>query len=72
MTRPPSPAETRNHLDPAAVDALAHQLHTLSCIPLCGPDTLRHSPRHTDYDRGRARFLLMGLHDTGWTLTPAP
>jgi hypothetical protein len=67
-----SPADIRNNLDPAAVDALADQLHALSCVPLAGqppewPD------EHRDTDRSKARFVLMGLRDDGRipTVTPA-
>jgi hypothetical protein len=70
MTRPASPADLRNGLDPAAVDALAAQLHALRCAPLAGPDRRAHDPRHRDYDLSSSRFLLLGLRDTGWALTP--
>lgn len=71
MTRPASESESRNSLDPEHVDALAQQLHDLKCVSLWGGhDPLRTDPRHREVDRGRARFILMGLHDTGWTLTP--
>lgn len=67
--RPPSPAEIREDLHPDHVDALAQQLHDLNHAPLAGTDPLRRDPRHLEVDRGCARFVLMGLHDHGWTLT---
>lgn len=66
--RPPSPADLRCALDPTAVDALAAQLHLLACVPLAGPDPHTGDTTHTDADRGYARFLLLGLRDTGWTV----
>lgn len=68
--RPPSPADTRTHLDPTTVDALAHEYHTLHCLPLSGPDPTHDHHSHIDTDRAKARFLLMGLRQHGYTLTP--
>ncbi|MEU0078547.1 hypothetical protein ABZY58_11675 [Micromonospora tulbaghiae] len=70
MTRSPSPADERCNLDPDTVDALADQLHVLNCTPLIGDATF--TPQHRDYDLARARHLLAGLADTGWTLTRKP
>lgn len=78
--RPPSPADTRSGLDPEPVDALARQLHDMSCLAVWEvrrntlavtqtPDAFWHDARHAEVDRGRARFILMGLTHTGWTLT---
>lgn len=80
--RPPSPADLRNHLNPTHVDALAAQLHQMTCLTLWGltptaytiqtlnDGTFRPTPDHTDYDRSRARFLLTGLREHhGLTLT---
>lgn len=69
MTRDPSPADLRNNLTPQAVDALAQQLHLLRCFPILGRDPHIGDLTHADADRAHARFLLMGLRDTGWTLT---
>ena len=65
--RTPSPADARCDLDPATVDALADQLHTLSCVPLIG-HTAKPTPKHRDGDLAKARFLLLGLREAGWTL----
>lgn len=63
-----SPADIRNNLDPTHVDALATQLHSLSCVILGAPDTLG-SPEHRNFDRTRARFLLLGLREAGWVMS---
>lgn len=60
----PSPADIRNDLDPDAVDALADQLHTLSCVPLAGQPQ-EWPTEHRGADRSKARFVLMGLRDDG-------
>lgn len=67
MSRTPSPADVRCDLPPGTVDALADQLHTLNCTPLIG--AAKFTPQHRDYDLSRARFLLLGLRDAGWTVT---
>lgn len=55
---------------PPHVEALADQLHALLCRQPCDtPDPPTGDPRHRELDRGRARFLLVGLADTGYTLT---
>lgn len=51
-----------------AVDALADQLHDMSCTPTIGLDLTRADPRHRQVDLGKARFLLLGLRATGWHL----
>lgn len=78
--RPPSPAEARNTLNPSHVDALAAQLHDLTCRSLWQTqhstvtirsveDPFLHDPRHVELDQARARFLLIGLReDHGLTL----
>lgn len=65
-----SPADIRNGLDPVEVDALAMQLHSLSCVVLGAPGALS-SPDHAIFDRTRARFILLGLREWGWSLTKA-
>lgn len=72
MTSPAeaSPADIRNGLDPAEVDALAMQLHSLSCVVMGMPDSLS-SPEHRASDRAKARFLLLGLRESGWSMTKA-
>lgn len=58
----------------AATTALAHCIHELRCLPLGGPiephDVSPHGRRQAEADRTRARYLLMGLVDQGWALTP--
>lgn len=68
MNRTPSLADVRCDLDPDTVDALADQLHTLSCVPLIG-QAATPPPAHRDNDLSRARFVLLGLREAGWTLT---
>jgi hypothetical protein len=68
-TRPPSPADERNNLDPSTVDTFAHELHLLRCISLSGTDLYSDDPHHHDADRASARFLLIGLQQHGYTLT---
>lgn len=51
-----------------AVDALADQLHDMSCAPTIGIDATRGDPRHRQVDLGRARFVLLGLRAAGWNL----
>lgn len=69
MTTPADPLD-----DPAtvlqrrAVDALADQLHDMSCAPTIGIDATRGDPRHRQVDLGRARFVLLGLRAAGWQL----
>jgi len=59
-----SAADVRNHLDPAAVDALADQLHALLCVPVAGPPP-SWPENHRDGDRTKARFVLLGLREAG-------
>lgn len=66
----PSPADIRNGLNPAEVDALTMQLHSLSCVVLGAPDSLA-STEHRNVDRAKARFILLGLREAGWSLTRA-
>lgn len=67
----PSPADIRNALDPSAVDAMADQLHRLSCAPLSG-EVLEWPDEHCDADRSKARFVLMGLREDGRIPTVSP
>ena len=62
-----SPADVRNNLDPAVVDALADQLHMLRCLVIGAPPQ-QWPDHHRDADRSHARFLLLGLRETGWQL----
>lgn len=62
-----SPADIRNNLDPTAVDALADQLHALRCLVIGAPPQ-QWPDHHRDADRSSARFLLLGLRETGWQL----
>jgi hypothetical protein len=54
--------------DPDHVQVLAAQLHTVECLPGSMPYA-RYSDRHRGVHERRARLVLSGLSDAGYTLT---
>lgn len=54
--------------DPDHVQVVAAQMHTVECLPGSLPYA-RFSQRHRDVHARRAKLLLSGLGNAGYTLT---